>query len=287
MTGRPLSPRHPAVRSLGLGLLIAFPLVLAIFIAYLPYTVDWYGHFELVARTPFTPYRSSPTYFNPPWFALLLSPLGWLPARIGQALNAYLNFTVSALVVIRYHGNRWGLVLTLTSLPFTALLLNGNVEWISMAAFLVPAQWGLPLIAAKPQTGGLAALIWFTQAKDKIRFVLPLAGVVILSFILWGWWPAQMAANIRNAPPQSTIDPNASPWPWLIPLGLVLLYFAWRREDEVLAVGATLCLIPYFVIHSATLFFALLAARWPRLAALAWVLLWAGAVIKNWHLLFP
>ncbi len=94
-----------------------------------------------------------------------------------------------------------------------------------------------------------------------------------------------MAANIIGRPKEFIANANAAPWPWLIPLGLALLYLAWKRNDEMLAVGATLCLVPYFVIHSVTLFFALLSARQPRIAVAAWVLLWVGAIAKNWHLL--
>ncbi len=282
----PLSMRSPAVYNLALGLLIVSPLIVYIFAVYLPYTVDWYDNFGLVALTPLAPYQVN-TYFNPPWFALVLAPLGLLPFRIGQAINSFLNLAITALVVARYGGKRWSLVLTLTSLPFAALLLNGNVEWISMSAFLLPAQWGLIFISAKPQTGGLAALLWFKQAPNKLRFLLPLAIIIGTSLLIWRGWPTSMLANIAHAPPESIKDPNVSPWPWLIPIGLWLLYLAWRQDDVLLAVSATFCLVPYFIIHTVTILFALLSTRHLRTSIVVWIFLWTFAVIKSWHLLFP
>jgi len=145
--------RGPAVYNLALGLLIVSPLIVYIFAVYLPYTVDWYDGAGIAARNPLHPYQI-PAFINPPWYALLLSPLGLLPPQVGQALNTFLNLAVTALVVVRYRGSKSSLLLTLTSLPFAALVLNGNVEWISMTAFLLPSEWALPFIFAKPQTGG-------------------------------------------------------------------------------------------------------------------------------------
>jgi hypothetical protein len=68
-------------------------------------------------------------------------------------------------------------------------------------------------------------------------------------------------------------------------VGIVLAIAAWREEDELLGVAATLCLTPYFVIHSATLFTALLAARAPRWALVVSLALWISTIVTNRGLL--
>ncbi len=279
-----LASQHTGLRNLAWALVIAAPVILFVFTHYLPYTVDWYDNFGLAVHVPLAPYQV-PAYLSPPWFALILSPLGLFPSRLGQAINAYLNLAVAALVIARFRGGRWSFVLTFTSLPFAALILNGNVEWIPMLAMLLPRPWGLPLLAAKPQAGGLVGLIWLKQARDKVRLLLPLAVVVSLSFVVWGWWPGRILANFAARPAE--IGEDHSPWPWLVPVGLAALYQAWKKEDELAAIGATLCLSPYYIVHSVTLFFAMLSARTPRRAAVFSALLWMWVVWKNWHLLFP
>jgi len=183
--------------------------------------------------------------------------------------------------VVRCGGNRWSVLLALTSAPFLSLLVNGNMDWLPMAAFLLPAEWGLAVLLSKPQVGLLAGLVWFRRAKRKILLLLPAAGLVLLSFAVWGWWVPHMFG--QAGPGGRAVGPwNVSPFPWLVPVGLALLYFAWKRDDELLAVTATLCLVPYFAVYSFTAFFAMFAARSPRRALLAWVVLWIFFLVLRW-----
>ena len=277
--GFPEAILRTPVRRLGLALLLVSPLIVYIFVLFLPDSVDWHGHFRIVAQNPLHPYQTK-SFFNPPWFALPLSLFGWLPRPLSQAINAYLNLSVAALVVVRNKGRGVSILLALTSFPFASLLLNGNVEWIPMTAFLLPHRWGLPLLITKPQSGIMVAVIWFKQAGNKLRFLTPLIAVATASLVIWIGWPAHSLSNIIQSSPTPLQGPsNVSPWPWFFPLGIFLLYIAWKRTDELLAVAATLCLSPYFVIHSATLFFCLLSARSPRLALPISFALWLAAVL--------
>ena len=281
----PLSFRDPPLRALAIALLIVAPALIALFTFGLPWSVDWFGIYSELARRTIHPYAIT-AFFNPPWFAVPLSLLGWMPPRLSQAANAFLNLAITALVVVRYGGTSKSLVLTLTSLPFATLVIYGNVEWIPMSAFLVPHSLGLILIATKPQTGALAGLVWLRQAQSKLRLLLPLIAVLVVSLLVWPSWPQAAFANFAaRQPPPLTLPSNASPWPWLIPAGIVLLVAAWRGRDELLGVAATLCLSPYFVLHSATLFMALLAARTPRLALTFSLAMWLSAIVTNWNLL--
>jgi hypothetical protein len=69
------------------------------------------------------------------------------------------------------------------------------------------------------------------------------AAATLLSFLVFGFWPL------------SFVDPvsfwwNASLWPYSIPVGLVLLTAAFRREDLRFAMAASPCLSPYVLLHS-------------------------------------
>lgn len=92
-----------------------------------------------------------------------------------------------------------------------------------------------------------------------------------------------MLENIRTLPAALASPLNRiNLWPWGIPFGLILLYYAWVRDDELLAIVATWLLTPFLVYHSLTMGMALLAVRYPRWALIASLLLYITAVVR-WH----
>lgn len=281
MTESSPATRTVSIKNLVLALCLVSPLVVFAFALYLPPASDFIDSFWPAAHFPFDPYRIA-SYLNPPWLALLLYPLTFLSERVAQALIAYLNLAVTLLIIARYGGNRWSFGLALTSAPFLSLLINGNMDWLPMLAFLIPAQWGMVALLSKPQVGSMAGLAWFKQTKRKDLFFVPAIGFLLVSFLVWGWWVTQMVDHALRAGGRTVGPWNIAPFPWLIPIGLWLLYQAWKREDELVAVAATLCLVPYFAIYSLTIFFAILAARYPRLSIIAWIVLWIFFFALRW-----
>jgi hypothetical protein len=277
----PATSQTNPLKTLALALFLISPLLVYAFTFSLPPASDFLDSFFPAAHVPLDPY-GVPSYLNPPWVALLLYPLTFLPERVAQAIIAFLNLAMTLLLISRYKGNRWSFLLTITSAPFLSLLVNGNMDWLPMMAFLLPANWGLAVMLSKPQTGIMAGLVWFKQAKRKIPFLFPAAGLLLASFLIWGWWVSRMFHQSLQSGGRAIGPWNISPFPWLIPLGLFLLHQAWKREDELIAVAATLCLTPYFAVYSLTIFFAMLAARTPRLSFIAWIILWIFFLALRW-----
>ena len=110
--------------------------------------------------------------------------------NMGVAIIASLNLFVIGLLVIKRKGDGLALFLTLTSYPLLALIANGSLEWIPALGFIFQNGWGLPLLMVKPQSGILAALAWFMAAKNKALFFIPAVLTILLSFVIWGNWPA-------------------------------------------------------------------------------------------------
>jgi hypothetical protein len=275
----PIAGRKPT-RAFVIAMIVMTPMVLALFIFFMPPAVDWYRTFAEVATSPFQPYQV-PSYINPPWVALFLAPLGLLPVRVSQAVNAYLNILFLMLVLHRYQGDRFAYLLGFTSYPFMGLIANGTVEWVAMAGFWLQGAWGTFLLAAKPQIGIFAALIWFKEGTNKKQFLLILSALLIVSLLLWGFWPVDLLHNIQTIQSSGMENWNFSLWPWGIPVGILLLYQAWKRSDDLLAVAATFCVIPYFTLHSLAAGFTILAARNLRLGVLVWILLWLYPVVMT------
>jgi hypothetical protein len=70
-----------------------------------------------------------------------------------------------------------------------------------------------------------------------------------------------------------------------IAIGLVLGWFAVRRQDSALGIVAWLFLVPYIAFYSLLLHFALLSARHWRIALLVSALIWliyGGFLARYW-----
>ncbi len=257
---------------------ITFILFTIIFWISPPDAADWHRAFYQVSKIPFHPYDVE-LFINTPWTALILYPFHYFPENISLAINTSLNLVIIGLLVINRKGNLLSLVLALTSFPFLSLLANGNIEWIPALGFLLHGSWGLPLLLTKPQSGILAILSWDSFKKNYMPFFISAILVVIASFIIWKDWLSEMMINIqdiRNAE-YGMSNWNFSPFPWLIPIGLGLIFYMIRYkpvDSEILGIFATFCLVPYFAAYSLTILFALLSASHRRVAAALWFLLW-------------
>ena len=274
-----------SVKTLGLALCLVSPLLVFAFFLTLPPASDFIDSFWPAAQFPLDPYRVA-SYLNPPWVALLLYPLTFLSERVAQAIIAFLNLAMTLLLIAKFKGGLRSFLLTISSAPFLSLLINGNIDWLPMIAFLIPANWGLVLLLSKPQVGIMAGLVWFKQSKLSILLVLPASVLLIVSFIIWGWWISNMLHGVLKSGGKAVGPWNISPFPWLIPIGLFLLYQAWKKEDELIAVVATLCLVPYFAFYSLTTFFAMLTARAPRVSIIAWIILWIFFFAFRWIVIY-
>jgi hypothetical protein len=230
----------------------------------LPIGVDWR---EIYAGLSFWwPYAAA-DFFNPPWLLVLL-PHAWLPLSWGNALNFLLNVAVPCAVIFKFKGGWKAIALVFTSPFYIQLIATNNVDWVPLLAFLVPAQWSLPLLLTKPQAVGGAALVYLRRSRG--RALLPALGVIGFSAILWpGWWTA-----LRLPPLDAAF--NIAPFPLLAPLGLYALYRAWHSDDETLAAAATPLLVPYVAPYALTATMTVLSCRHPRLAAIIWLVMW-------WH----
>lgn len=239
--------------------------------AYYPPGVDWVETFSQVWRQWRDPY-AIPTFANPPWIFALL-PHAILPLAWGNAINFGLN--VAALVAIsrRYGGDGLTLALVFTSPPFFDLARTNNVEWIPMLALLLPPSFGLPLLVLKPHTLGGIVLIWWKRATNRLLLLLPLAAVVALSFVIWGFWPGRMWS------PQQTMW-NFAPWPLGLPLAAYLLYRAYQADDVIMAAAATPFLTPYIAPYSIAALMALGGGRYRRELIFVYVAFWTYFVVE-------
>ncbi len=198
-----------------------------------------------------------------PWAVAVIQPIALLPVVWARAIIQ--AGTLAALLLLA--GPRpvaW--LLALTSAPAILLIFKyANLDAISGLGLLLPPAGGLILLAMKPQSVGLAALVWLTQGRW--RAFVPLGIIVVLSTLLWPEW----LARLRMSPAGAL---NVSLFPWSLAVALPLLWYAVQRRDPLLAAVATPLAAPYIALYSLAPAIALLARRHWALGLLSNVASW-------------
>jgi hypothetical protein len=245
-------------RLLRRGLILKFLAIWILIVAcifvvtnYLPYGIDWHTVFRPAARALLrleSPY-SIDGYLNPPWAVLPLIPLAALPENIGYAILILFSLASFSYTAYRLGARPSIIVILLLSPPVLHCLLNGNIDALTVIGFVLPPQVGLFFVLIKPQIGIAIAIYWLIEAwrEGGIRQVLrtfgPISVVVIISFLVYGFWPLRFAQEIH-------LWWNASLWPASIPIGIALLARALHRRQEKFAIAASPFLSPYVLLHA-------------------------------------
>ena len=97
---------------------------------------------------------------------------------------------------------------------------------------------------------------------------------LLISWWVWGMWPLEWmkaTATIRGG-----IFWNLASWFWPrgIWLGLVLLWAAWKTQEELYALTASIFLTPYLAFYSFTPLVVVLIGRNRVMGGLVWGCLW-------------
>jgi hypothetical protein len=197
------------------------------------------------------PYTVDGGFFNPPWVALLLAPLAFLPEKLGANINTLIGFYVLVYVALRLKAHPLTAFLLMLSAPVIVSLAFSNIDWIPALGLILPPQIGLFFLLVKPQIGVGVCIYWLVEAyqvggpRRVIKTFLPVTAAFVLSFAIYGMYPLQ-ATRLTD------IWWNTSMWPASIPLGLALLVFAIRQKRFGFAVIAGPLLSQYLSFNSWT-----------------------------------
>lgn len=197
-----------------------------------------------------------------PWAAMVLSPLGGLPDRLATALTNGASVIILALVVRYFGGHDWIAVVLLVTPSGYWLFKNGQTDCLILGGLLFFNGLDPLILVLKPQVAIGAIISRLRRAgNDGIGYLSPLVIVVILSLVVWWAWPLGL---LKYAPILIPSEWNSSAWPYSIPIGLSLLWYAWKTGDDRWGVAASPLLFPYVNLPSYLGLLAILAARWPR-----------------------
>lgn len=214
--------------------------------------IDWKETFYPAARAVWqgqSPY-TIPTFRNPPWTILPLLPFALFPEKFGGIAFFIATFGTYAWVAYRLKASRLALIAFLASPPVFYGMRMLNVDIMVLLGFTLPAPIGLFLVIIKPQMGIAMVPFWLMESwresglKGVIKTFLPVTTAILLSFALFGNWQTGRQSDLV------TSIWNASLWPWVIPVGIVLTMLALRDRRKDYAMAASPFLSPYLSYHS-------------------------------------
>jgi len=274
---RLIGPR-PSTAAVSSGALFAVALIaLFVVLLRLPSFGDWHYYYD-AAHSPTQPYAVH-GFLNAPWLAWLLAPFAALPQHLGGAIWMTLSVAGALWSIHRLEGGLLAAFLSLLSPAFIRFITAGQVDVLPLVGFVLMLTadalplmgLGIVLVAVKPQTFSGGVLAWWMNLKreNRWRVLWPFFAVLALSFVIHGFWPAHIRWQYLN----HSVD--ASPWPYGIPIGLVLLGVAIRRQEPTVGAFSTLFLTPYVSPSSLFVYTLLLFCRAPRWISIStFVFLW-------------
>ncbi len=234
---------------------------------------DQYNFFKPLGENLADPY-SFTLFPYVPWTAVIFYPLALLPVRVAVPVQMVLYFVLLTLLIFRYGGRWWMVLLVLTSSLAYDTALEINLEWVTVIGLLVPPVLSGPFLLVKPHQalGAWLAYRW----RDILWSSVLVFVIMAVSLVIWPNWVADMltawfnntlgswGARVNIA--VSQLIPRPISWG----IGLALAYFAFRRKDVVIGVVAWQFFVPYTTFYGLMPVFALVATRWP----------WAALVIS-------
>ena len=248
---------------------------------FLPEQVDWvrtYRPATIALITGQSPYDASP-YYSPPWTLFPLIPMALLPSKIGGALLFVLSAGLFVYMALRMKATKMSAIAFFLSFPVLFCLLFGQIDALVLLGFFLPAPVGLFLLLGKPQISLAGVLFFAYQAwrkgglRELVRVFLPVTLAMGISILIYGPWFINHRFNFYDALYNMSLSPIS------IPVGLVILFFALRKNRQPLSMLSSPFFSPYVPPHSwSGALLSLLPYQWLSVGAclFSYVMLWIG-----------
>jgi hypothetical protein len=218
--------------------------------------------------------------YEPFWTYILLAPFALLPFWVGRILLFLVSLVAFAVTAVKMGASKFQLVMFLCSTSVFGGLYSGNIDFLVTLGYWMPPQFGLFFVLMKPQIGVCIAIYWMYMAwneggvREILRVFAPITGAYLLSFFMYGFWPGYLF-NMPNNPW------NWGLFPYLVPIGIFLLYKALQQKDKRLAGISSPLVAPYVTGYNFSIILLSLFNR-PALFLTAWAAIWITVFIRAW-----
>lgn len=258
--------------------------ILPLLYLYLPIGLDWHNAYRpatlsmLRGESPYGMSEFGQAFYNAPWALLPFIPFAMMPYQIGRVGVFLMGLAGFTVIAYQLKAQPISLLIFLTSAAVIGCLNNGNLDWLPMLSFILPARWGLIFAAMKPQIGIGVGIYWFFESyrEGGIRAVFktftPVGILLLLSFWLYGFWFLEFSRLENNLNNMALV-------PYSIPIGLYLIWASIRKRDMRPAMASSPLLAPYVTQFS---YAAVLAAllRKPVWLGIVSAILWIPVILR-------
>lgn len=240
-------------------------------LAFRPATIRW--------TNQESPYRNNYRPFaNAPWILPVLAPLALLSPGWGKTILFAVNLICYTYTIRKLGSGRLATIAFLLSPAILWSLMTGQIEGILSLGFIAPAPVGLIILAIKPQMATGITVYWLVQAWKEGKAIqvlstfIPVAGLIAIANLLYpDWIPA-----MRNI---QVVDWNSSFWPNSLPIAIILLVVAIRKQNKGIAISSSIFASPYLAYQTLGLgLFSLVDDKWLMVGAS--VTMWIAYIIR-------
>jgi len=250
-----------------------------------PFGGDWLNFLAAIkvflqGGNPYLVGREFYGVYEPFWTYILLAPFALLPFWVGRILLFFVSLVAFTVTAVKMGASKFQLVMFLFSTPVFGGLYSGNIDFLVTLGYWMPAQIGLFFVLMKPQIGACIAIYWMYMAwkeggvREIVRVFAPVTVAYLLSFALYGFWFKHLF-NMTNNPW------NFGLFPYLVPIGIFLLYKALQQNDKRLAGISTPLIAPYVTGYNFSIVLLSLFNR-PALFVAAWAVIWVTVFLRAW-----
>lgn len=248
---------------------------------------DWYFTYRTASMAflhGLNPYPHS-FYFAAPWLLPFLIPFSLLHPPWDFYALSFVGFLTFALIAYKISGKSLFMIcLFLLSAPVTLCLWNGNIEWLCMLGFLLPAGWGLPLLLIKPQIGiGVAVFYGFQVLLRKRSPLVFLPSLVLLlwSIAFYDLWFMRWNITVNWSASVGKMGWNLSLWPYGLIIGIPMILRAIISRKREWAIASSPFLSPYGLLFNyASVLMG--SMNMPLEFIGVWIGLWIATLLRVW-----
>jgi hypothetical protein len=183
------------------------------------------------------PYIAAPGFYSAPWMLAILAPVALFEPQTARQVWFVFGFTGYLIAFKRLQLSVWS-IMTLLLNPFVYFdLALGNYEWLILLGATLQVAFGSWIAILKPQSSIILFVLWLKQRHWTA--LIPVAALAVL-FVL----------RVYTLPNRSEMYWSVDIWPYGIPIGIMLAWFAFKRNDMLLALAAAPFLSPYVGIQT-------------------------------------
>ncbi len=236
--------------AVGLGILVIFALLalpaLVELASWRRLGADWRSVFRpalehlLAGRSPY----SEEHFYSPPWVLIFYAPFALLPEPYGLVAIWLANFAAFGYAAHKHGAKPITIALFLTLPQVFQGAFLGNCDWMVALGTVLPPWLGLLLVTVKPQIGAPIALFILIEAYRQVgvrKAAITAAPLLVLSGITLLLW----RDNLLQGAHAAGMFWNVAHFPYLMPVGLVLLYRAVRDRKLGWSIASGPFLTPY------------------------------------------